>query len=162
MSAAFRLQVKPTFRDILGRFTRANRDLLESRRSLVQDEGRRFVALAQGEAPSRTGKFSRGIRFRTYVSANEMGFTVSLPQPLGGWILHGTSPHVIRARGGRPLAFFWQKGPRGAGTYFFMSVNHPGTKPNPFMDRALSRWQPGARTSLNRIATRWRGIVVGK
>jgi hypothetical protein len=35
-------------------------------------------------------------------------------------------PHVIRSRGNYPLRFWWGNGPKGAGVYHFMYVNHPG------------------------------------
>lgn len=44
----------------------------------------------------------------------------------------GTRPHVIRPRAKQVLRF--QVGGR---TVFAKVVNHPGTKPNPFLDRAL-------------------------
>lgn len=46
------------------------------------------------------------------------------------YVHEGTRPHVIE--GNPTLAFHWDHGPDGAGTYFFSKVNHPGTKPNRF------------------------------
>lgn len=48
------------------------------------------------------------------------------------WVNDGTRPHVIRPRTKRYLKF--QVGGR---TVFARKVNHPGTKPRPFLDRAL-------------------------
>lgn len=46
------------------------------------------------------------------------------------FVHEGTKPHLIE---GNPLlAFHWDHGPDGPGTYFFQRVNHPGTKPNRF------------------------------
>lgn len=48
------------------------------------------------------------------------------------WVVKGTAPHVIE---GKPLlVFFWPKVGR---VVAFPRVNHPGTKANNFMQRAL-------------------------
>jgi len=38
---------------------------------------------------------------------------------------------------------------------YFKSVNHPGTKPNRFYNRALQNWLPGAKADLATIADSW-------
>jgi len=151
----FRLTSKPTFRDLRGRFTKANEQLLQDRRQLVRDQGKRFVKLAIDEAPERTGKFKKSIRYKTFVEGNGVGFTVTTKQPLGTFIVRGTKAHVIPARRAPALRFWWDKGPRGPDIYYFKSVNHPGTKPNKFISRAYRRWIPGARSDLRRISTRF-------
>jgi hypothetical protein len=51
------------------------------------------------------------------------------------FVNNGTKPHVIQ---GNPLlSFFWAAGPQGAGQYVMASVNHPGTKAQPFLTDAL-------------------------
>lgn len=50
-----------------------------------------------------------------------------------GLNLLGTDPHSID--GNPVLAFLWPK--MGEGTFFFAHVNHPGTKPNPFIQKAM-------------------------
>jgi len=54
------------------------------------------------------------------------------------WVHEGTVPHPIVARKAPRLVFYWPKGPRGAGVYSFLRVNHPGTQPNRFLIRALT------------------------
>ena len=49
----------------------------------------------------------------------------------------GTRPHTIRTRNKRVLAN------RRTGRVFGRMVNHPGTKPNPFMEKIAERAQPG-------------------
>jgi hypothetical protein len=120
---------------------------------MMRGLGRRYVVIAQDEAPKKTGKFARGIRFRTFIKGETVGFTTSTPQPLGKWIIEGTKPHPITPKGpGYPLAFYWEKMGQMWYTYH---VNHPGTKPNPFIERAKDRWVPEARRELNRISSRW-------
>jgi hypothetical protein len=48
------------------------------------------------------------------------------------WVHEGTAPHVITARNGGVLAF-----QVGGETVFARSVNHPGTRANPFLRDAL-------------------------
>jgi len=49
----FAFEVRPTFRDLRGRFARAERQLLEGRRDLVRTLGRRYVGYAREEASRR-------------------------------------------------------------------------------------------------------------
>ena len=149
----FKLDINPTFRDFDGRFARADKDLLNDRRDGARDLGRLFVGYAADEAPKRTGDFAKGIKFRTFQRADSLGFTISDPQPLGKWIRLGTKPHSIRPkRPGYPLAFYW---PKIGGMMFTYHVNHPGTKPNAYIDRARARWEPDAQKDIKRISTRY-------
>jgi hypothetical protein len=150
MTSAIRYEARPTFRDLHGRFTRATDQLIAGHREWARDEGRRFVTIAQRHAPKRSGEFARGIRFQTRVGNNSVQMTASIPQPLGKWIVKGTPPHRIV---GRPyLAFFWE---RIGKNVVVRSVNHPGTKPNPFIREAYNEWIPGATATFNRISSRW-------
>jgi len=180
----FSITSKPPFRNVKGAFTKAHQKLLEEKRELMRSEGRRMVELAKAEAPKgKTGKFAAGIRFQTFQAANDVGFKVTTPQPLGRYILEGTKPHVIRPRNKNALYFYWPVvgmftlvprnsffGPytgtmvTGGETVFLIGkgyVNHPGTKPNPFMSRAYRRWLPGARTGLNRISRNYVRYIMG-
>lgn len=60
------------------------------------------------------------------------GYDVTSNAPYTLFVIKGTRPHVIT---GNPLlAFFWPKLGRGV---VFRSVQHPGTKANNFLGRAL-------------------------
>jgi len=148
----FQIKATPTFRDMMGRFAAANAELLNVRRDLMREEGRRFTMLAQDEAPGQSYKFKRSIGFRTFVESDAVGFRVHMAQPLGTFIQEGTRPHPITAHG-KSLRFFWPSGPQGPGIYFFYSVRHPGTNPNPFMARAYRKWRPHGQQALRRIST---------
>lgn len=160
--AEFEFRAVPTFRALNGRFAKATKDLLESRRREMKQQGRRMVDYLQREAPSRTGAFASRIGFRTFVEQNALGFKIHMPQPLGTFISGGTRAHPIVAKRGKTLRFYWDKGPRGAGMYYYFKVNHPGTRPNKFIGRALRRWRPGARQTLRSISLRYAQILEGK
>ena len=170
MPPAVGIKVVPSFRELNGRFARANEGLLEGRRDLMRVQGRRFKELAQQEAPSRTGEFKGNIRFRTFVQAEALGFTVSSPEPLSTFIQKGTVAHEIVPRFAKVLRFtVGAAGAAGAfgGLFaqqvvFTQRVSHPGTKANPFMGRAMRRWIPGARRDLRRIGLNWVRTLRGK
>lgn len=164
-AVTYQIEAVPTFRDLEGRFVKANRELLNIRRDIMRTEGRRFVRLAQEEAPKSpggTGRFARKIGYKTFVMADAVGFKVHMPQPLGTFIIEGTRPHPISAVNAKALRFFWVRGPQGPGIYFYRSVKHPGTDPNRFMGRASRRWHPGAKVALRQIAIRYIQILQGK
>ncbi len=144
----------PQLRDVLGRFAKAEGKLLETRKSELIKLAKDLEELAQSEAPKKTGQFAREITTKAFVQGKVLGFNLFSPQPLGLWIRGGTKPHPIpkvpKTTGA--LAFFWERGPRGAGMYFFKQVQHPGTKPDDYALRAKNRWLPVARDSLRKMA----------
>lgn len=62
------------------------------------------------------------------------GYDVTSNAPYTLYVIKGTKPHRIPVAGNTLLAFFWPKMGKGV---VFMHVQHPGTKPNNFMSRAL-------------------------
>ncbi len=164
----YKMELRPTFKDLSGRFTKANAALLEANRQFMRDEGRRLTSLLQAEAPRSEGEgegqhFADQIRFRTFVEGNnKLGFKISMPEPLGTFILSGTRPHTISARNAKSLAFFWEDGPEGPDVYFYLSVRHPGTSANKFVGRATRRWFPGFRSGAKKVATRYVRVLQGK
>jgi len=176
----FEIKSIPPFRNVKGQFTKANENLLKDKRDFMRSEGKRMTDLAQQEAPKgKTGKFAKGIRYKTFLSGTEVGFNVTTPQPLGRYILEGTKPHRIVAKRAKALFFYWPKvgmntlvprkgwymtGPDDRAGLFFIGkgyVNHPGTKPNKFMSRAYRRWLPGARQGLNQISRNYIRYIMG-
>lgn len=86
-----------------------------------------------GKGP-RAGRLRDSIR---YERATSMGqgtvtavFTANVPYI--GYVLDGTRPHLISAKAARAL--HWQG---TDGDMFARHVNHPGTKANPFNERAV-------------------------
>ena len=149
----FRVESRPTFRDLQGRFTRANEALLDIRREEMRGLGRQFVSIAGEESPGGTGHtVARGIRFRSFVSENSVGFSAT-PGQIGQWHIQGTGIYgplrrLIRSKSGKKLHFFID------GQEFFRWTVK-GIKPNAFFERAHKRWLPLAEAALRRISTRW-------
>lgn len=140
----------PQLRDVQGRFARMEGETLDMRRGQLEDGLRSFVAIAREEAPKRTGSFASDINSKAFVSGKNLVGEVYLPSPLGAFIQRGTRPHVIRSRRpGGALRFDW---PAKGGMHFFRSVRHPGTRANPFMDRAVQIWLPPAAETLYKMA----------
>lgn len=61
-------------------------------------------------------------------------FGINIGAPYWQYVYLGTPPHTIKAVNAKALYFYWAK----VGEWvFFKKVEHPGTSPNPFVDRAL-------------------------
>jgi|SRR5687767_4361019 len=73
--------------------------------------------------------------------------TVRSPTPQGKWVNDGTPPHVILPRFAKALRFSV-----GGRIVFARSVNHPGTRPNPWFDRATALWPDRLREQFQRGA----------
>lgn len=95
----------------------------------------RVEKLAKIEAPSKTGELRRQIRTsqsRDVQGRYSTGYDVTSNAPYSIFVIKGTRPHTIT---GNPLlAFFW---PKIGANVVFRSVQHPGTRPNNFLSRAL-------------------------
>lgn len=155
----YRVTSNPTFRDMSGRFSKAEKALLAARRSELRKLGRLHQQAIQRAAPKKTGEFARGIRFRSFEKGDSVGFTVSTPQPLGKWLRPpGTKPHTITARRAKYLRFYW---PKAGKVVFFKSVQHPGYKPDSdFVEDAVDSLADERRAALRRISTRYINEVV--
>lgn len=81
----------------------------------------------------RTGDLTRSIDDRlTAVDALGAKGVIEAKSPYASFVENGTRPHEIRARRARMLA--WEE-PQGD-WHFARVVQHPGTKPFPFMGQA--------------------------
>lgn len=137
----------PPLSELPARHAVAYQVMLEHIRQVMNEEGPRYLSMAQDEAPKKTGEFAQNLRQEQFSLPNGAGFRVLIPTPLGRWIIDGTPAHVIAAHG-RALRFQW-----GGEIVFFRSVNHPGTKPDNFIGRAYTAWRPDAQERLRGIAT---------
>lgn len=95
---------------------------------LVKEVGEPLVKEMQRVAPVDTGNLRSNIRMihshlKVSVGPIGVGYTV--------YVVEGTKPHEIKAKNGGVLAF-----QMGGTMVYAKKVNHPGTKPNTFMDDA--------------------------
>ena len=112
------------------------------------DFDRKLLRIARQEAPVKTGRLRANIKTVPFVMTGphkgEGGVAVDKSAvPYAGYVRWGTRPHIIRCR--RPayaLHFYWKRIGRWV---FFDHVNHPGTKPNDFLTRALTKAARGIR-----------------
>lgn len=102
------------------------------KRKLVE----RLAGVAYGEAfygaPWKTGRLARSM----VVGEVEDGeVKIGVLAPYAVYVVKGTAPHEIRPVNACCLAF------RAAGgdMVFTKLVRHPGTKPNPFLERAVEK-----------------------
>ena len=143
----------PTFRALRGRFARADRELLDSKRNEIRGEGRRYVRIAGEEAPGGTGRtVARGITFKTFIQGQTVGFRAYAGR-IGRFHQEGTGIYGPRGRLIRPVNARALRFEIGGEVLYRMWVR--GIKPNRFMGRAYRRWLPGARSMLRKMSLRY-------
>ena len=91
----------------------------------------RTAAIAAAHAPGHMGQTVRPIIKGS--KANPVGI-VMVDHPAASYVLQGTNPHEIRPRRPNGVLRFTLKGGR---VVYARHVNHPGTKPNNFLWRAM-------------------------
>jgi HK97 gp10 family phage protein len=98
------------------------------KQKLVQKLADFAYAAAFWGAPWRTGKLAGSI----VKDVAEGQASISALASYAVYVEKGTAPHEIRPVNASVLAF-----EAGGNTVFTRLVRHPGTKPNPFMQRAV-------------------------
>lgn len=149
-------------RDAEGRFARWETSLVAAQRQRLQEVAEDLIEDLRTAAPRSEGNgehVADGITFRFRGAREGVTGEIIAAGPRANvlqFIINGTPPHIIRARSGRALA--WQAtnenyGPPGnGGFYFFGAVNHPGTKPNPFVQRVWAQRQDEVTRRLAQVA----------
>jgi hypothetical protein len=94
----------------------------------VREITTRAAAIASTTAP---GSMKEKVRPIMSGTKNAPFGIIMVDHPAAGYVINGTRPHPIVAKGGA-LKFEWK-----GRTVYFKSVNHPGTKPNNFVWRAV-------------------------
>lgn len=112
------------------------RQLLEGTAGPVQtklrDVATDVAAACRREAPVVTGNLRDHIVVRPGATTSRTGWTVIADVDYSLAVEKGTQPHVIVPRRASVLRF-----PTKSGVVYTTKVDHPGTKPNPFMEKAL-------------------------
>lgn len=103
----------------------------------AKKRAQKVYGAAYAEAPDNTGYLKsqlRVARSREGSGRYAAGWEVQSNAPYSLFVIKGTKPHKIT---GKPLlGFFW---PKVGQFVVFASVEHPGTRPNNFMSRALRK-----------------------
>ena len=153
-----KVEISPPIRDLQGRFARLEGEAAVVRREELRELGRKYIAIAQEEAPKRTGAFARSIRYRTTAETGKrMALSVTMATPLGNYIVFGTHAHIIVPVRAQALHFYT----KGGNEVFTRRVRHPGTSPNPFQQRAMKRLEPEIDMALRRIGLRFVKVMTG-
>lgn len=95
------------------------------------------VSIAE-EAPVRSGRLRDSITHRKRFGISGVAVEFGSDVPYARYVEEGTPPHIIRARNARYLRFQGRSGD----IVHAAQVNHPGTRPNPFAQRAVERVMP--------------------
>lgn len=118
----------------------ASRRVAPIMKRLLRSVGRRGVALLRNFAPVKTKKLARSIHYAVTGPDSRLRVNFFDRVPYGGFVISGTRPHFIKAKPGGVLRFTV-----GGQVRFAKSVQHPGTKPNPYPKRAARPFQRDAR-----------------
>jgi len=133
------------------RVANAQRQTEEGLRQMLSRERIAMQRALREEAPKGpNGKFARSIRTLLHKDTSGRwvleGFVPEDLAWLNAIIIKGSRPHRIPTGGaaaqmakGYPLRFYWENGPNGPGIYYYWTVWHPGTKPNPYPNRAMGK-----------------------
>ena len=108
----------------------------EVKKKLIERLADITYAAAFYRAPWKTGKLASSIVKQ--VSRDEA--SVEALAPYAAFVVKGTAPHEIRPVNASVLAF-----EAGGRMVFTPLVRHPGTKPNPFMEKAAEDTRSKAR-----------------
>jgi hypothetical protein len=102
----------------------------------VDTISRAVLAEAQRTVPVRSGVLLATLRRESGRTGTGMYWDVIAGArgltPYLGFILNGTPPHIIRPRRRKSLRFI-----QNGQVRFAKSVHHPGSRPQPFLQRAL-------------------------
>lgn len=98
----------------------------------VAEVARQVEARAKALAPVDTGRLRGSIKTTRRLSLRGPQYTVSTNVEYAPYVENGTRPHVIRPRRKKALRFR-----TAGGVVIVAKVNHPGTRAQPFLSRAV-------------------------
>jgi hypothetical protein len=100
--------------------------------------------VGQGAA---AGRLRDSIWYRQTIDAGSTRLSFTSTVPYARYVVEGTGPHIIRPRKSGGVLAWSQGGQRRFARY----VNHPGTKPNPFPERAIRPLMPQIRERFQQV-----------
>jgi len=139
------------FRDALGKFAKAQKEVVRINRELVREAGRLYIGSLRDEAPvGETGRLRDSFSFKTFERPTGLDLRVHSSDPNIQYIIKETAPHEIA--GAPYLAFFWTKVGKKV---VLRRVQHPGTKANPFHERAYTKVEGKFVSLVNKAGSRF-------
>jgi len=130
-------QYERGFRRVFGRMSDEVKQAVDRTRVDVQNEARR-------RAPVDTGRLRSSIVSRAEGSGRSLGYVVGSNVNYAAAVEFGTAPHVIKPK--YKQALYWP----GA-AHPVTQVNHPGTRPQPFLRPAIEMTEIFFRANLSQI-----------
>lgn len=110
-----------------------NRTIRGASRSELETTARRVMNRAKVLAPVDTGRLRASIRIESRRTLTLRSvYTIGSDVSYAAMVHDGTRSHKIRPKSAKALRFRV-----GGKVVFAQVVNHPGTKPRPFLDKAL-------------------------
>lgn len=137
------------------RFIRAHGAMVNRAMAQMDAEVRGHVR-DQATFRHRTGAAKAGVRTRIVRLKSGVRMRITNVAPHAKYLEFGTKPHIITARRGSSLSFYWARmGKRMS----VKRVRHPGTKPYRFMlaaaKHAHQSLNPELRAGMRRVAKRF-------
>lgn len=130
--AAFSIQIKG-LNELVANTKKAGNDLpnlllqtMKKATTQIKNDARR---IRPGSFKNRTGNLRRSIDRRVFSAARGIVF---VGEKYGKWVEFGTDPHIIRPKNAKVLAF-----KVNGRMVFARKVNHPGSRPYPYMGPAF-------------------------
>jgi HK97 gp10 family phage protein len=134
---------------VVEHFERFGRDVHQRLAAAVAAEGIELVRAVQEDKLSgqMVGQVTRRLRDSIHLEMAEtetsVTGTVGTNVSYARFVHDGTAPHVIEAKSAPALHFFM-----GGAEVFARRVNHPGTKPRPFLTSTLAEREAQIRARL--------------
>jgi HK97 gp10 family phage protein len=145
--------------EIRAKIAQADRQMaIELRESVKNacDEGAQ-EARDTHQYKDRSGALTASIDSKLLVSGADVAMgEMTAKAPYASYVEGGTEPHVILPKNGQFLKFTI-----GGRTVFARKVNHPGTKPHPFMGPAFLKAERVLRRDLELGVQRLKKIIEG-
>ena len=130
--------------EVLQRLQIMQWSISQSPRKIVQEASKILKEAMLHEAPERTGALKRGIHYRTFGTSESAYARFYDDEDYAFFVLQGTSPHDIYPSSKRAL--YWP----GA-DHPVTVVHHPGTRADPFTDRAMEALERASEALLNGV-----------
>lgn len=114
-------------KQIQANFAKAPKEIFDGLTRAINTSALIITTEVKNVTPVKTGRLKTSIR----ASFSPLRASISPHVPYAIYVHEGTKPHIIRPRSKKAL--YW----KGA-LHPVRSVNHPGTKANPFMQNGLN------------------------